>query len=553
MIRSKVDKREDHEEGIWGGAWDDVTGTQLDRKEVMKARATELGYVKLKKVWTKIPRSVAVARGWKIIKTRWIDINKGDITNPNYRSRFVGKEFNNGVEEGLFAATPPLEALKAMISELATEDEGEVEETVLMINDVARAFFEAGTSRDICIELPEEDKIEGEGDMVGKLRMSLYGTRDAAANFQEEVRRFMVKLGFKQGKYNPCTYWHKERRIRTLVHGDDFVSKASRKEAGWLKKKMEERFEIKTKLIGNGRGEVKEERVLNRVIRVTPEGWEYEPDQRHAELLVSALDLKQAKAVQTPWEEDRPWKEAEEDMPLQEEEVRKYRSLAARANYLALDRCDIQYAVKEICRGMANPTRKDYRRLKRLGRYLVGRPRMVARFPWQKRPGRIDAYSDSDWAGCRRTAKSTSGGALVVGSHCIKTWSSTQKSITLSSGEAELVAAVKASTETIGLIQLMQDWGIELEGVVLVDSSAALGVVKRKGCGKLRHIRVGLLWIQEKEESCEIAYKKVHGEQNPADLMTKGVPPKLIQRHMAHLGLEPRAGRAKTSLEVAEG
>ena len=56
------------------------------------------------------------------------------------------------------------------------------------------------------------------------------------------------------------------------------------------------------------------------------------------------------------------------------------------------------------------------------------------------------------------------------------------------------------STEIIGFTQLAADWGDELAGHVFVDSSAAIGVARRKGCGKMRHVRVGQLWIQEKPE-----------------------------------------------------
>eukprot|EP00973_Karenia_brevis_P055849 7766938-Karenia_brevis.AAC.1 len=62
------------------------------------------------------------------------------------------------------------------------------------------------------------------------------------------------------------------------------------------------------------------------------------------------------------------------------------------------------------------------------------------------------------------------------GSHCLKTWSSTQKSVALSSGEAELIAAVKTSTEVIGMLQLMEDWGDSNKGKVYIDSSAAIGM-----------------------------------------------------------------------------
>ena len=165
-------------------AWDDVTGKALDLKAVRQARLKEMKYVKEKEVWQPISREEARRRGWKVVKTRWIDIIKGDEDMPNYWSRLVAKEFNDGAGEGLFASTPPLEALRFLISEAATvRGDEDWEDKVIMVNDVARAFFKAPMRRDICVELPAE---AGEGeDMVGHLIMSLYGTRDAAANFQE--------------------------------------------------------------------------------------------------------------------------------------------------------------------------------------------------------------------------------------------------------------------------------------------------------------------------------------------------------------------------------
>ena len=74
-------------------AWGDLTGLPLDPKGVMEARRKELAYVEQKKVWDIASREKARENGWKIIKTRWIDINKGDDLDVVYRSRLVGKEF----------------------------------------------------------------------------------------------------------------------------------------------------------------------------------------------------------------------------------------------------------------------------------------------------------------------------------------------------------------------------------------------------------------------------------------------------------------------------
>ena len=98
--------------------------------------------------------------------------------------------------DGIFAGTPPLEAMRCLVSEAATVRVGEdAGGKVIMINDVARAFFEAPMKREVCVELPEEALTEKESqdgeECVGLLHMSLYGTRDAAINFQDEVKSFM--------------------------------------------------------------------------------------------------------------------------------------------------------------------------------------------------------------------------------------------------------------------------------------------------------------------------------------------------------------------------
>ena len=529
-------------------AVDDVTGLDLDAKEVMKARQKELQYIEDKKVWKRIPREQARKNGWKVIQTRWIDINKGDIDSPNYRSRFVGREFNDGVGEGLFAATPPFEGLRLILSEAATCSGRQNEKKVIMVNDVSRAFFEAPMRRNVCIELPSEE--QGGKDEVGWLQMSLYGTRDAAANFQEEVKKMMRGAGFIVSRYNPAMFYHPGKGLRVLVHGDDFISVGKQKDVEWFRGALRGRFEVSTKIVGLEEGQIREARVLNRIVRVDKDGWYYEADQRHGEMIIKTLNMEGAKGVCTPGEDEKPWKDEPNGEELKGKDITGYRALAARANYLGVDRPDIQYAVKEICRGMSKPTRGDLGKLRRLARYLIEKPRAVIRYPWQGEVYEITGYTDSDWAGCRRTAKSTSGGVVLKGAHYIKSWSATQKNITLSSGEAEFVALVKMSTEIIGVQQLAGEWGYVLDGAVYVDSSAALGVTKRTGNGKLRHIRVGMLWVQQKEENGEISYRKVKGEDNPGDLMTKYLAKRVAEKLAGEINMKFEDGRAEASLRV---
>ena len=226
---------EDNDEDL-EAAWDDVSGMEFDPKMVKAARQEEIEYVRKIHLYDKVPISECKRTiGRMPIIVRWVDINKGDRETPNYRSRIVAREINTYNRDDLFAATPPLEALKNILSIIATANKGEV----IMVNDISLAFFHARVERDVYVQLPEEDKEVGDDNMCGKLRPSMYGTRDAAQNWYKEYSQQLIGIGFTQGKASPCTLYHPTRNIRTYVHGDDYVSSGMPKELEWMKKELE--------------------------------------------------------------------------------------------------------------------------------------------------------------------------------------------------------------------------------------------------------------------------------------------------------------------------
>ena len=109
----------------------------------------------------------------------------------------------------------------------------------------------------------------------------------------------------------------------------------------------------------------------------------------------------------------------------------------------------------------------------------------------------------------------------MLGSRCLKTWSSTQPTVSLSSGEAEFYGLVKASGIGLGFKALFEDFGTNLPVEVWTDSSAAIGVVGRQGLGRLRHLDTHSLWVQQAVRSKRIVVRKVRGDDNVADLFTK--------------------------------
>ena len=163
-------------------------------------------------------------------------------------------------------------------------------------------------------------------------------------------------------------------------------------------------------------------------------------------------------------------------------------------------------------------------------------------------PKVVSAFTDSDWAGDKETRQSTSGGLLMMGKHLIKSWSSTQKVIALSSGEAELYALLKGATQAKGLMSMSGDWNIEAQAIVNTDATAAMGIAHRSGLGKTRHIDVQYLWIQKEVKEERIGIKKVRTDLNPADVMTKDLKAETVEFHLKALGLWRGNKRAESAL-----
>ena len=231
---------------------------------------------------------------------------------------------------------------------------------------------------------------------------------------------------------------------------------------------------------------------------------------------------------------------SEEEKELSQNESRIYRRAAARLNYMALDRADLAYASKEAARGMSKPTVGDVIRLKRILRYLKGSPKVVNKFEWQNPPKKIVGLSDSDWAGCTKTRKSTSGGFLMLGKHMITHWSSTQSVVALSSAEAELNALVKIISEALGLKNVLKAMNVNLPIEVRTDSSACRGIVQREGCGKVKHLEARQLWVQEYVGNKTVVVTKIPREINCSDVLTHNWSYSDGHKHLACVGLEWR-------------
>ena len=131
----------------------------------------------------------------------------------------------------------------------------------------------------------------------------------------------------------------------------------------------------------------------------------------------------------------------------------------------------------------------------------------------------------------------------MLGEHLIKCWSINQPVIALSSGEAEYYAMAKGGSIGLGLKGMLADFGINGSIEIKIDSSAAKGISSRRGLGKVRHIELCELWLQEKVAEGKITVTKISGSENISDCLTKAASRESIALHMLGTNQSIRIGR----------
>ncbi|CAK0906615.1 unnamed protein product, partial [Prorocentrum cordatum] len=543
--------------------WDDVNGGWLDPAGARAARQEELAWMKHREVFE--PSDEETCRrltGRAPLRTRWVDTNKGDEQRPKHRSRLVAMEIKAAKKASeqmsaseLFSSTPPLEAVKLLCSLMVSMGRSP-RGLPLKIGfwDVSRAHLYGVAQRVLFVRLPEE-----EGGGVARLLRSMYGTQDAASVWQSDWSRQLWEDSWRMGVASPAVFYRSSDEGRGLAHGDDFMVLGDEITLKEIETKLTERYDIKcTGILGPDSGDAKEVVFLNRVLRYvdgsTP-AVEIESDQRHVELLIKELGLEnESKGLDVPsvkkTEADIDYEAKLSTLPL--DEVRRYRSVVMRAAYLTLDRPDIVDAVKQCSRRMQAPTSADMMMVKRLGRYLVKHPCLVARFNKQKMPDRITATCDSDYAGCLITRKSTSGTVLAFGEHTLSATGSLQSTVSLSSGEAEYYGILRAAAAALKVAAIAVDLGLEKSVEVVCkhgefpvevcgDSTAAIAFASRQGLGRQKHVMTRYLWLQSAVKAKRIKLKKVDTRENVADSLTKPLSAKVVQKHLKRMGYHFRS------------
>ena len=171
----------------------------------------------------------------------------------------------------------------------------------------------------------------------------------------------------------------------------------------------------------------------------------------------------------------------------------------------------------------------------------------------EKQEHLLEVFSDSDWAGNKSSRKSTSSGTMFLDGQVIYTFSRNQKSVALSSGEAEYYAGASAASDSILLKEAIQFLtGRRCQVNLYLDSSAARGIITRQGVGRVKHLQIRTLFLQELHKQGTLSVHPVGTKENTADIGTKSLSGKRIKLLLHWLGFQDENNEPVGSEELQE-
>ena len=521
------------------------SGQPLELQKVMEGRQKELDSIHRFGVKRDITVQRAKEMGLKFVHAKWLDDKKPTPADPAaVRSRLVATEVATYAREDVSQSTPPLRGSRLIVSLAATKRNQAGEHTRLVARyDISVAFFHADSTGQIAVIPPKGLAHPG---WCWHLEKAMYGTREASQQWGKKVTQVMVsgtvpgdgasagssasagheqRHSFKEVLVVPMTFYCKELDVTVNCHGDDFLAEGEAASLDRLDDLLSRNFQCKIlPRIGPPAygGQTTSGKHLGRTISWTSEGFTWDGAETHCNDLLQMLGLKSSSnGVSTPASKDTGKNARDAADELDDSKAALFRRAAGTALHISLDRPSIMFAMVDIMAGMAKPTELHYARLLRLARYLLRHPTETWVYRYQSSPKELLVYTDSDWAADKETRRSVSCLAERYGDHLLEVSVAKQTVVALSSGEAEFYGIVRATAHGIQTKQLLEACNQKLQLTVLSDSSAARGMCTRTGSGKVRHLDIKELWVQQKYRDRVFDLRPVDTLLNWADLGTK--------------------------------
>jgi hypothetical protein len=211
----------------------------------------------------------------------------------------------------------------------------------------------------------------------------------------------------------------------------------------------------------------------------------------------------------------------EDTLELDAHAYARFRRTIGQGIFMITERPDLAYVVKELGRYASKPCRHHEVWLRRFLRYLQATSSYYLRLRWEPTNGiEIRGISDASWAPLP-DRRSTTGWLICVEGVLVMRNSRTQPTISKSSCEAELSALDSVATESIHVATIVEEIGLKSQVELQVDASAVEGFLWKRGMGRMRHLQVKQLWLQDAMAKKRFILSRIDSQCNPADLLTK--------------------------------
>ena len=444
------------------------------------------------------------------------------------RSRLVAREFANDKRDDVYSPASGSYSLRLLPMIFLTMRERDQE----MDSSSGGAVLGALDVKDAFLQVPQERPLQI-STSIGKYKVlrNLPGQRVGAKAWFEHVQKHLIEdHGFTFDVINPCLGRCGEGgdRVHVLIHVDDIMFTGRNKAVERFVDRLKAKFEVEVSRVEENGQEFS---FLKRTYKLSPEGLLVKPGQYAGKMIALFEEtFGQAKRQRIPASSDI--QDADSSSLVGYQEATAFRSITGMGIYLAQERLDIAYTIKELASKMSSPTEVAVQRMRKLVGYLKETEHQHILLPNPVRGEGIntrgekgwllETFSDADWSGCKSTRRSTSSAVHAVNGLIVYSSSRGQKTISLSSAESELNALVAAACDGICLKHslefLTQE---EVEHICWVDNSATRQIACKRGSGKLRHLSGKLLWCQDKVADGSMSVKQVNTALNVADIGTK--------------------------------
>jgi hypothetical protein len=331
--------------------------------------------------------------------------------------------------------------------------------------DMKSAFLNDPIKEEVFVEQPPSFEDSEYPSHVYKLSKALYGLKQAPRAWYKCPRDFLITNGFKVGKVDPTLFTKiiaKDLFICQIYVDDIIFGSTNKSSCEEFSRIMIEKFEMSMM------GELKY--FLGFQIKQHQEGTFF-CQTKYIQDILRKFGMKNVKPIKTPMGTNG---HLDLDTGGISIDQKVYRSMIEYLLYLCASRLDIMLSVCMCARFQANPNEVHLRVMNRIIRYLVYTPKFGL---WYPRGSTFDliGYSDDDYAGCKIDRKSTSGTCQFLGRSLVSWASKKQNSITLSTVEAEYIAAGHCCAQLLWMRQTLRDYGYKLSKVpLLCDNESAI-------------------------------------------------------------------------------